>query len=252
MQNKLVFVLFLFISVSAFSQKDRLMQGKIKVKNSKLNGIRVINLVNEKEAITDVDGNFSILAKTDDLLVFSAEFLDYMRKIVEELDYNKGILEIEMTSKVTQLDEVEIKDYSRINAVNVGILSSPAKEYTPAQRRLRTAAEAYPTLDVGMWLGASVGLDPLINWMSGRTALLKKALKAEEKEILLQKLDYFYTEAFFIEKLQIEPLYLDAFKNYAVHDAFFIEAINTKNKARIDFNLYRLSTEFKNLNVYEK
>jgi len=252
MRNKVIFFLLLFISVSAFSQKEKLLQGKITVNNSKLDGIRVINLVNEKEAITDVEGKFSILAKLDDLLVFSAEFLDYMRKIIEESDYNKGTLEIEMTSKATQLDEVTITDYSRINAVNLGILERPAKEYTPAQRRLRTASELYPTLYAGTMAGGSIGLDPLLNWMSGRTAMLKKALKAEEKEILLQKLDYLYTEAFFIEKLEIEPLYLGAFKNYAVYDAVFIEAIESKNKARMDFNLFRLSTEFKNLNVYEK
>lgn len=239
------------VSVNVFSQKEKLIQGKIEVKNSKLDGIRVINLVNEKEAVTDAEGVFSILAKPDDLLVFSAPFLDYMRKIVEETDYNKGTIEIEMTSKAVQLDEVEIYENKRINAVALGILSSPAKEYTPAERRLQTATGLYPTLDVGMWAGASVGLDPLMNWISGRTAMLKRALKAEEKEILLQKLDSYYPEEFFTEKLNIKALYLGVFKNYAIYDAVLIDAINAKNKARMEFNLYRLSTEFKKQNDYE-
>ncbi len=252
MRNKLFLLLIIFSSASAFSQKEKLIQGKIVVKNSKLDGIRIINLVNEKEAITDVEGRFSILAKPDDLLVFSAEFLDYMRKVVDESDYNKGVLEVQMTAKVTQLDAVEIYNNTRINAVSLGILSKPAIEYTPAERRLHTATALYPTLNAGMMAGGSIGLDPLMNWISGRTAMLKRALNAEEKEILVKKLEYYYSDDFFTEKLQIESLYLGSFKNYVVYDVALVEAVNTKNKARIDFNLYRLATEFKKLNEYEK
>lgn len=252
MQNNVLFFVLFFSTLSVFSQKEKLIQGNIVVKNSKLAGIRVINLVNEKEAITDVEGKFSILAKPDDLLVFSAEFLDYMRKIVEEADFNSGSLMIEMTAKIEQLDEVVVHDYGRVNAVNLGILSKPAKEFTPAERRLRTATELDPSLSAGMMAGGSISLDPLMNWISGRTAMLKKALKAEEKEILLQKLNYYFTEDYFRDKLQMEGLYIESFKNYAVYDAVLIEAINTKNLARMEFNLYRLSTEFKKLNNYEK
>lgn len=252
MRNKLFLLLIIFSSVSVFSQKEKLIQGKITVENSKLDGIRVINLVNEKETITDAGGKFSILAKPDDLLVFSAEFLDYMRKIVEESDYSNGRVEVLMTAKVTQLDAVEIYNNKRINAVSLGILSKPAVEYTPAERRLQTATGLYPSLYAGTMAGGSIGLDPLMNWISGRTAMLKRALKAEEKEILLTKLDFYYSEDFFTHKLDIETLYLNAFKNYAVYDSVLIDAIESKNKPRMDFNLYRLATEFKKLNEYEK
>lgn len=196
MQNKILVLLFLFFTFSVFSQKEKLIQGRIIVNDSKLNGVRVINLMNEKEVITDQEGNFNILAKTDDLLVFSAEFLDYMRKIVDESDYIKGAIEVQMTSKALQLDEVEIKDYSKINAISLGILAKPAKEYTPAERRLQTATGLYPSVNLGAMAGGSLGLDPLMNWISGRTKMLKNALKAEQKEMILERLDYFYTDDF--------------------------------------------------------
>lgn len=252
MQNKFYLILLLLNVLTVFSQKEKIIQGKIVVKDSKREGIRVINLVNEKEAITDAFGNFSILAKPDDLLVFSAEFLDYMRKIVEYSDYNKGTIEIEMTSKMTQLEEVIIRDFSKINAVQLGILSKPAKQFTPAERRLQTATGLYPNLYAGTMAGGSIGLDPLINWISGRTKMLKSALAAEEKEILLQKIDFYYTDQFFVESLKIGSMYLGSFKNFIVYDAVLVAAIESKNKARMDFNLYRLSNEFKNLNKYEK
>lgn len=237
-----------FVSFSVFSQKDKLIQGKILIGDSKLNGIRVVNLLNEKETFTDAQGRFSILAKPDDLLIFSAEFLDYMRKIMEESDYNSGTIEVQMTSKALQLEAVDINDYSRINPVSLGILSKPAKIYTPAQRRLQTATGLYPSFYAGTMMGGSVGLDPLINWITGRTAMLKRALKAEEKEILLKKLDFYYSDSFFIQDLQIETLYLGSFKNFAVYDGLLIDSIQNKDKARMDFNLYLLANEFKKRN----
>lgn len=248
MQNKILVLLFLFFTFSVFSQKEKLIQGRIIVNDSKLNGVRVINLMNEKEVITDQEGNFNILAKTDDLLVFSAEFLDYMRKIVDESDYIKGAIEVQMTSKALQLDEVEIKDYSKINAISLGILAKPAKEYTPAERRLQTATGLYPSVNLGAMAGGSLGLDPLMNWISGRTKMLKNALKAEQKEMILERLDYFYTDDFFIQKLKIESLYVPAFKSFAIYDAVLLEAIQNKNKPRMDFNLYRIAKEFKSRN----
>jgi hypothetical protein len=51
----------------------------------------------------------------------------------------------------------------------------------------------------GGWFYMS--LDPLMNWISGRTAMLKRALKAEEKKFLLQKWAMHYTEEFFYRKI---------------------------------------------------
>jgi len=248
MQNKINFFLFFLLSIAAFSQKEKLIQGKINVKGSKLDGVRVVNLVNEKETFTDADGRFSILVKPDDLLIFSAEFLDYMRKIVEESDYKEGKISIEMTSKIIQLDEVEIIDYSRINAVSLGILARPPKQYTPAERRYRTATENYFSWNTDGTTGFSAILDGYLNLLSGRKKMLEKALHVEQKQILLEKVDNYYNDAFLKEKLQIESLYLGRFKIYAVYDAAFVDAIQSKHKARMDFNLYRLAIEFKKIN----
>ena len=252
MQSKLLFAVFLLSTTAVFSQKEKSIEGHIIVQNSKRKGIRVVNLNNEKETFTDAIGGFFILAKPDDLLIFSAEFVDYMRKIVDQEDFDKASIEVVMTSKVVQLDEVEIYENARINAVALGILSSPATQYTPAERRRQTATGLYPTLSAGMMAGGSIGLDPLMNWISGRTSLLKRALKAEEKEILLKKLEFYYSEDFFVEKLQIDSLYLGRFKNYAIYDSTLIEVLNSKSKPLITFNLYRIATEFKNLKDYEK
>lgn len=243
MRNSILLV-FLILSQFAFSQEEKLIKGKVVVKDAMVEGIRVINLVSEKEVMTNNKGEFSIWVKPEDLLVFSAVHLDYMRKFIEEEDYNSPLLIIEMTSKINQLDEVEVRDFSRINAVSLGILSKPAKEYTPAERRLQTATGLYPTANIGTMAGGSIGLDPLFNWMSGRTAMLKKEVEVEQKEFLLQKINNLYEDDYYTEKLKIKKESIKAFQYYIIYDERFINALNSKNNFLANFLIGGLALEF--------
>lgn len=243
MGNRVLFV-FLMLSQFAFSQEEKLVKGKVVVKDAMVEGVRVVNLVSEKEVLTDSKGEFSILVKPEDLLVFSAAHLDHMRKFIEEEDYNSSLITVEMTSKITELDEVEVRNFPRINAVGLGILSKPAKIYTPAERRLRTASELYPEANAGMMMGGSIGLDPLLNWISGRTAMLKKEEEVEKKEFLLHKLSNLYEEDFYTEKLKIKKESIKGFQYYAIYNERFIEALNSKNKILATFLIGGLALEF--------
>lgn len=245
MRNSFLLFLLLLISQLAFSQQEKLIKGKVVVKDAMVEGIKVVNLVSEKEVLTDSKGEFSIWVKPEDLLVFSAVHLDYMRKFIEVEDYEASLLVIEMTSKINELDEVEVRDFSRINAVSLGILSRPAKVYTPAERRLQTATGLYPSVNAGMMAGGSIGLDPLFNWMSGRTTMLKQEVEVERKEFLLQKLGNLYDDNYYTEKLKIDKDAIKAFQYYAIYDERFINALNSKNKLLATFLIGGLAQEFK-------
>ena len=243
MRNRILFF-FLIFSQFVFSQEEKLIKGKVVVKDAMVEGIRVVNLVSEKEVLTDSKGEFSIMVKPEDLLVFSASHLDHMRKFIEEEDYKAQLITVEMTSKVTELDEVEVRNYSNINAVSLGILSKPAKIYTPAERRLQTATGLYPTANVGPMMGGSIGLDPLFNLISGRTAMLKKEAEVEKKEFLLHKLSSLYDEDYYTEKLKIKKESIKGFQYYTIYNERFIEALNAKNKILVTFLIGGLALEF--------
>ncbi|PKP15046.1 MAG: hypothetical protein CVU07_11760, partial [Bacteroidetes bacterium HGW-Bacteroidetes-23] len=106
-----------------------------------------------KATITNEKGEFWLDVKEDDLIVFSAVHLNYWRKSISANDLKNGKIEIVMSAKVSELEEVVVTDYSRINAKDLGIINYTPKVYTPAERRLRTATTGL--------------LDPLLNWMSG-------------------------------------------------------------------------------------
>ena len=232
-RSSLLFIL-VFIAQCAFSQQEKTISGKVVVKDAMVGDIHVINLTNDKETLTNSKGEFSILVRPDDLLVFSAGHLDYMRKIVEQEDYDSGILKVEMTSKVNKLDEVVLKNYSNVNAVALLILSKPAKSYTPAVRMLYGAT--------------SSPIDALINLLTGRTKMLEDGVEIEKKEFLLEQLDGLYTDEFYLQELGIEKEKIKGFHYYLVEDSRFGEALDAKNKTLATFLIIEIAQKYNLLN----
>lgn len=232
-RSSLLFIL-VFIAQCAFSQQEKTISGKVVVKDAMVGDIHVINLTNDKETLTNSKGEFSILVRPDDLLVFSGGHLDYMRKIVEQEDYDSGILKVEMTSKVNKLDEVVVKNYSNVNAVALGILSKPAKSYTPAERRLYGAT--------------SSPIDALINLLTGRTKMLEDGVEIEKKEFLLEQLDGLYADEFYLQELGIEKEKIKGFHYYLVEDSRFGEALDAKNKTLATFLIIEIAQKYNLLN----
>ena len=239
MKNLSFFCFFLIFYTVGFSQEKNI-QVKIEANGNNVEGINVVNLVNEKSAKSDANGEFQILAKADDMLVLSSERFEYKRRIITEDDLKSKHIMIKMTPKPGQLEEVVITKYRNINAVDLGILSKPAKEYTPAERRLKTASSY--DLTVGTY--NSVSLDAIINSISGRTAMLKKELEVERREIAREKLLMNFDEDYFAEKLKIPTDYIKGFQYYAVEDAAFRQVLNSKNKIAQEILLNKLSTDY--------
>ncbi len=238
-------IIFLFFAPT-FAQTPTLtlLKGKITSQIKELNDVYVANLRSESTTTTDKNGNFSMFVKVGDTLQFSGLQVVTKKAVITENDITKQLFVESLEAKVNPLDEVEIKQYKDINAVSLGILQKPAKHYTPAERKLRTATAAYPTVVVGNYPGFSAGLDPLINAITGRTAMLKKELKVERKEYLLQKIEYMFKEEYFIENLKIPKEYLRGFWYYAVEEPKLEEALNNKNKMMARFIFSDLATKY--------
>lgn len=245
----LIFISFLF-SQGGFSQT--LLKGKVISDTPNLDRIHVINLTNEKSTMTEKGGFFSILAKVTDTLMFSGMQIKGMQIVLKQSDFSENLFFMRLKQQITMLDEVYIKDYSEINAFSLGIIPFGTKSYTPAQRRLRTATAPFVDLNAGGMAGGSVGVDPLINWLSGRTAMLKKELAVENKEKLQVKIDNLYDDDFFIKKLKIPIEYVKGFQIYVVDDQRLIASIKSKNKTMTAFLLGELAEKYKQITFPKK
>jgi len=227
--------LFLLLFQITFGQKagEKIIHGKIIVISGTIEGVTIINLVNENNTTSDSNGDFFILAKADDLLVLSSVNLEYQRKIIEEDDLKQEVLIFKMTSKTTELEEVIVNKHPEINAVSLGISPKGIKKYTPAERRMYTAT-------------STVG-DALLNSISGRTAMLKKEIEVEKKYNLLAKIDALFEEDFYTKKLKIPADYIKGFQFYCVEDEKLASALRSKNKTIIMFLIIPLASKYKEI-----
>ena len=222
-------VLLLFFGTFSLWSQDRneiLIQGIIAADDALLSGIEVVNLGKEKVALTNSKGEFSILAKADDILVFSSKSLEMRRVLIDEDDLKSGIITVNMYPKINELNEVIVKKSS---VEGVSIIPGQ-KQYTPAERKLRTATSGV--------------LDAPINWMSGRTAMLKKEVAVERKERLLDKIGILYEDKYYIETLKIPEIYIDDFQRYIIEDKEFTAALKVKNRTMMLFLISKLAVNY--------
>ena len=236
-------LLFLSIVSTVWSQEESRLElnGKITANVTELDGIYIVNRRTEKVSVTEKGGYFSILAKVGDTLMISS--IQFKGKSIglTQTDFEKELFFIRLESLIHPLDEVKIIKYNNINAVSLGIIPKGQKSYTPAERKYKTAT------DMSGGLGYVATLDPLINFLSGRTAMLKKEIEVEKKEFLLARLGDMFEEKYMIEKLNIPELYVKGFLYYIIENERFVSMVKSKNKTMSTFLLGELAVKYNDI-----
>jgi len=227
MKNWFVGLLF-FTTVCTWSQtsNEKLLHGKIVADSASVVVIDVVNLGNEKATVTNNKGEFSILAKADDILVFSSMTLEMKRMLVDEDDLKSETITIYMTPKINELNEVIVKKNA---AEGISIIPGQ-KHYTPAERKLYTATSGL--------------LDAPLNWLSGRTEMLKKEIIVERKERMLNKVGVLYDDKYYIQILKVPEIYIDDFQRYIIEDKEFTAALKVKNRTMMLFLISKLAVNY--------
>jgi len=205
---------------------EKLLHGIIVADDASVSGVDVVNLANEKVTFTNVKGEFFILAKADDILVFSSMTLEMKRMLVDEDDLKSEMITITMTPKINELNEVIVKKNA---AEGISIIPGQ-KQYTPAERKLYTASSGL--------------LDAPLNWLSGRTEMLKKEIVVERKERLLNKVGVLYEDKYYIQTLKIPEIYIDDFQRYLIEDKEFTAALKVKNRTMMLFLISKLAVNY--------
>lgn len=230
MASKLHYVLLLcLVSTLAFAQqlKGRVVSGRMGVSNA-----FVINKGTGIETKTDNDGVFSIAAKPGDVLVvYNTKIM--VREFMLNADSFKNMpYVVSVNYAVSELDEVVITKYGNINSVSLGIAPANQKRYTVAERRLYTAGYG------------SIGLVPLINVISGRMRMLKRALATEKQEMVFEGIKNMYDEDDIQENFNIPKEQVNGFMYYLVENNELKVAVKAKNKTYADFLILGLSKEY--------
>jgi len=222
-------------ATAVFAQDRKPLNGKVIADADDLEGIYVINKTADTTVKTSRGGYFTINALPCDTLVFSFENYNPKPVLVTEDSFAEDLLFVPLDLFSYQIPELVIIDYSYINEESLGLVPAGQKQYTTAERRLATASSGRMN---------PLGLDPVFNLFSGRTAMLKAAAAIEKKEDLMEKIGYLYTEEDIVAKLKVPALYTRGFIYYAVENKHFVKAMDEKNEERARFLLGALADKY--------
>lgn len=238
--NALQILFLLLLAQVGFGQNvtSKQITGQIFEQSTNVEGVNIINNTTQVTAVSDVSGAFSIVAKEGDVLVFSAVNLDPVKRRITIEDLNAASIVIKMSAKEVELKEVIINENANITAENLGIIPYGQKKYTPAERKVYTAT--------------STSVDKLLNKISGRTAMLKKEVNVEKKEVLFRKIEYLFDENYYTNRLKIPVADIKGFQLYCVDDAEFAVSLDTKNKTMSMFLITDLARKYLTILENEK
>ncbi|MCV2486369.1 carboxypeptidase-like regulatory domain-containing protein [Flavobacterium sp. SH_e] len=249
MFQKITCFLIVLAGQTCLSQtQDRaILSGKVVSNTSDLEGIYVINAQTEETVTTDASGSFAILAKPNDILVFSSISFKEKRILLKPEDFSNLNFMVNLSMVMYQLQEVVVKKYDNISAEKLGIIPAGQKKYTAAERKLETATALNATANGGGMVGGSISADPLLNFFSGRTAMLKKEVAVEKKEFFMKLLENMFSIDHFIDRLKIPAEYVKGFEYYAIENEKFTIILNSKNKTSTEFLLGELAVKYKEI-----
>ena len=214
------------------------LEGRVYSKGGDVSATHVLNTTTQRATITDSNGFFSIPAKLNDTIVFSAVQFKRKQIVVTASILASASVSIPLEDVLTELDEVVVMPYNLtgdmardmailetdpvITASTLDLPNAYVKVPTKAERELY-AATANPFMS----------FDPLINAITGRTKMLKKRVARDKKYARTQRVREFYTDSVYRNDLKIPDTKIDDFMYFCEVDSVFQTLIDSHDRLRL-------------------
>ncbi len=240
--KKFYTILFFALSFSLSAQyQEKKITGIVVAGAYSAEGIEIFSLSNATTIKSNAKGEFSVLAKPNDVFVFSGANIEIARKTLTVTEYQAGKITVNLTPKVTQLEEVLVEN----NSLTYGT-GSDVRQYSPAERKLRTGATP-----VRLEQGIMVSNDAIINAVSGRTKEMKKELAVEHREKALAKLEAYFPDDYLLENFRIKKQFLQGFRYFAVEDEDIRALLETEKSLELEIEMAKLAAVYKDAHANE-
>ena len=212
--------------------------GRVQSSDGEVADVYIVNANSKKSTITDKGGYFSILAGLQDTLVFSA--VQYKRKelVVNHSVLTSKFLFVPLEEMVTQLDEVvlmpfgligdlamDAKPESVVTASTLGLPNAYVVPRIQSERMLYTAKTWMPN--------GKLSIDPAINWLSGRTLMLRKRVARDYQQKVMEQLERFYTDSLLVSTLNLPQSKINDFLYFCEVDPEFKNLIGLDDKLQL-------------------
>lgn len=241
MKPFLLLFLCLLSAVKSTAQNEKLLRGKVSYQNTYQKDIDIVNYNTKYATQTNSSGNFTILAKAGDVLIFMSDsFIDQKYKLTPE-DIEKGLVTITLSEKPIPLNEVEI--------AKVKSLKMAAVSYNDLKiAKIQKDAERPKNTDI--YTGEIVnGMDFIqIGKMIGKLFKSDKSKTTIPEQLGFK--DYAkanFNDSFFSKTLKVAPDDLGRFLEYCESDAASKNAVASNDELTILEFLINKKAEFDKL-----
>jgi len=243
--KQLLLLICLFISTLLFAQDSerKILRGTVIYRNVNVVGVNIVNNTTSSGTTTNQKGEYEILVKKDDILIFSSVQYTIKEIVITEKIIKNNRLVIEVTQKVEELDEVVISpenkekflDFQEEQIVNYKDYQFAADRYS----RVKNEALGQTNFQGANILGL-VGM--LLN------ALIKERKPREKEKAIYERTSFNeirhrYKDEFFTDNLGIPKDQISSFLYYC-DDQMPSEDIFLKKKEflMIDFMVKQSKT----------
>ncbi len=247
LKNSLFFTVMMCVCIVHGQRFSKKIEGRVYSKDADVAATHISNINANKGTIADAKGFFTITAKLNDTLMFSA--VQYKRKlVVVTLEALQGdLLLVPLEPSLTQLDEVVVTPYNLsgdlnrdvakikiepvVTSTTLGLPNAYVKVKTQNERKLFEADNGKfvsfgrYSLDSLFEPVISINLHKILNRITGRTQKLKKYVAIDQEIALLKSIRNKFPDSVYVNDLKIPKETIHDFLNFCEADANFDEVL---------------------------
>jgi len=214
-KNYLFVSLLFFVFQSSLSQTEKLINGKVLHEQFPVEKVEVANFSSKKVAVTNAAGEFSIMAKAGDELIFISKDHDIKKIVIDQKTIDKNKLIISLILKPEELKEVVITKMPSIKL-------STDKAYEQGKIDQLAVEKSARSLKTGVYNGSiengmdliRIGRMILKLFLKEKEAVKKKGTEIEFKALATTTCD----QKFYVETLKLKPEEIPLFLQFCDAD----------------------------------
>ena len=240
MKLKLLSTLLFLASQFSFSQT---IKGKVVFNNYAIPKVEVINATTKTLTVSDTNGDFSIPAKTNEILVFVSKEHELKKITITPETFKNTMIIVELELNAEELEEVVVTNI-QATTLTAGVAIEQIK------RDEITAERADKILKPPMIDDLNINKGLNLMRIGGLFASL---LKKEEVKKALPEIEFStvaknsYDQKFYLETLKLHPNEIELFLEFCEADPKSkIVASNNNTPSTMDF-LFAKNVEFKKI-----
>ena len=242
MRTKLLSLVVILHTLNSFSQK---VKGTVLYNSYVIPNVEVINSHTKQLTVTDAKGEFTIDAKTNDILIFVSKQYQLKKLVLNPLLYINGVLEVDLILKAEELSEVVV---TNIPSIKLG--TDQKWEQTKLDQYTLEKTTAAPQVQ-GVYTGAIVnGLDFMRIGGMLLDLFLKDKGPAEKEvpEIAFKDFAQSKCDSAYLKKtLHLQPEEIGLFLEFCDADPKSKTIAANQNVLSLMDFLFEKNTAFKNL-----